>query len=761
MRRLAVFAGGFSLGVFAYHYPLRDLPGLALAAAPVCLGLGLLALALPWKWRRRGVILCASLALGLGWSWLCVRQIQRPAETLAGREEVMTAVLCDYAAESDFGARVTVRLEGVPGKAVLYGGEELLALEPGQAVTGPLRLKSAARIRDEDVAAFTSKGVFLLAYSRGELTAEEGSKGSPHWYPVRLRRAMGERIRALFPGDAAGFLTAILTGERGKVSEGAYIALTEAGLSHILAVSGMHCGFFMALVGFLIQNRRLQALLGIPLLAFYAALTGGSPSVLRACIMLSLPMLAILVRRESDGPTSLLAALFLILLANPFAAASVSLQLSFAAMAGILWLTPKLYSGMMGTKICSRLTGGKKRKKAFRFLAASLSATLGAMVFTTPLAAYYFGSLVLLSPLSALLCLWAASAAFGFGMGAVFVSFLCPPLGALLALPAGLAAEYILLVARILSRVPYHAVYLANPYLKFWIVYVYLLFAAAYLMKGRGRRRYALAGALSILTLSATVRLGAARYHSGLDALVLDVGQGQSVVLASGGEFALVDCGSGNSWKDSGAAAAWQLQSMGCRKLDRLILTHYDKDHVSGVTGLLARMEVEVLLVPETEDDAGLQGAVLSAAEENGVAIRFVEAEERLDFGKGTLTIYPPLGDGGDNERGLAILASAGDKDFLITGDMDSETEAKLLETYDLPDIEGLAAGHHGSRYATSQALLEALRPETACVSVGSNSYGHPAEETLLRLARQGCDIYRTDLHGTIHLAWNQEDSHG
>ena len=118
---------------------------------------------------------------------------------------------------------------------------------------------------------------------------------------------MKEQIQVLFRGSAAGFMTAILTGDRGKVSEEAYAALSEAGLSHILAVSGMHCSFFMAVVGFLVQNRRLQALLGIPLLGFYAALTGGSPSVLRACVMLSLPMIAVLVQRENDGPTSLLA----------------------------------------------------------------------------------------------------------------------------------------------------------------------------------------------------------------------------------------------------------------------------------------------------------------------------------------------------------------------------------------------------------------------------------------------------------------------
>ena len=750
MRRLAAFGGGFSLGVFLAQYLLPG--GGSLLAAFVCLTLGLLALALPWEWRRRGVVLCAALALGLGYGWLYTRQVQRPAESLAGQSGAFTATLCGYAVESDYGARAVLRLESVPGKVMFYGENDLLDLVPGQTVTGQARFQSAARIRDGEVTSFTSKGIFLLAYGRGSVTAEPGTRNSPRWYPARLGREMKERIQTLFHGDAAGFMTAILTGDRGEVSEEAYTALTEAGLAHILAVSGMHCGFFLALVSFLVQSRRLQTLLGIPLLAFYAALTGASPSILRACIMLSLPMIAALVRRQNDGPTSLLTALFLILLANPFAAASVSLQLSFAAVAGILWLTPKLYKWLVDEE---------KRGPLFRFIVSTFSASMGAMVFTVPLVALYFGNLVLISPLSSLLCLWAASWAFMLGLLAVLVSFALPTAGILIALPAGWLAEYILFAAKLLSRIPYHAVYTSNPYLKYWIGYAYLLFAAACLARRTGRHKYALAGVLAALTLAATVRLGELRCRNDLDILALDVGQGQSVVLASGGRCALVDCGSANSWKDPGEAAAWQLQTLGCKRLDYLILTHYDKDHVSGVTGLLARLAVDTLLVPEAEDDAGLQRYILNAAKGHGVQVRFITAKEALDLNRSTLTIFPPLGDTGDNERGLTILAAAGEREFLITGDMDSQTEARLLEAYDLPDIEGMMAGHHGSKYATSQALLEALSPEIVCISSGSNSYGHPAPETLLRLARQGCAVYRTDLHGTIHLAWNQEDAHG
>ena len=226
MRRLAVFAGGFSLGVFLAQYLLRD--GWILLGAGLSLALGVLSAFLPWEWRRRGVILWTALSLGLGWSWLYARQVQRPAQVLAERTVDFTASLCGYAMETDFGARATVRLEGLPSKVALYAGKELLELVPGQTVTGRAQFQDAARIRDEDITTFTSKGVFLLAYGRGELTVGEGSRNSLRWLPARVGRAMAERIQVLFSGDAAGFLTAILTGDRGEVSDEAYLALTEA-----------------------------------------------------------------------------------------------------------------------------------------------------------------------------------------------------------------------------------------------------------------------------------------------------------------------------------------------------------------------------------------------------------------------------------------------------------------------------------------------------------------------------------------------------
>lgn len=745
MRILATFTGAFALGIFLAQYLLPVEWLLPCGAAAFVLAFG--RLFLRNDTGRRVLLVGVGLALAFGYDWLYIRQVQRPMEELAGTQREMTMTLCDYAISTGYGAKVTVRLEDFPGKAVYYGEEKLLGLEPGQTVTDLVQLQSAARIRDDDVTSFTSKGVFLLAYRRGEASYGEGTSASPRWWPVRMGRAMQSRIAELFMGDEAGFLTAILTGDKSRLSDEGAAALSEAGLYHILAVSGMHCGFLLALVTYLTgkHRRRLTALCALPLLAFYAALTGGSPSVLRSCVMLAFLLAAPVCRRDSDGPTALLAALFLILLANPFAAASISLQLSFTAMAGILFLTPRLYRLLMH---------GRKGNRVTRFLAAGFSATMGALVFTVPLSGWYFGTLTLISPLSNLLCLWAASGVFVLGLVTVLLGFFCLPPAKLLAVVPALLTRYILLMAGLLAKIPYHAAYFANPYLKYWLAYAYILFLTAWLRRKAPRRKYALAAILTCLTLALTVKLGGWRYHAGLDVKVLDVGQGQCVLLASGGDFTLVDCGSGNSWYGPGEIASQHLRAMGCRKLDRLVLTHYDSDHISGVRSLLARMDVDTLLVPELADD-GLGGEILELAREHGVTVETVESRTELPMGKAVLTVLPPVGEGEDNERGLSVLASAEDADILITGDMDAATERKFLEAYDLPDIEVLVAGHHGSRYSTSNDLLDALTPETACISVGSNSYGHPADETMRRLAEHGCAIYRTDMQGTIHLSLN------
>ena len=130
----------------------------------------------------------------------------------------------------------------------------------------------------------------------------------------------------------------------------------------------------------------------------------------------------------------------------------------------------------------------------------------------------------------------------------------------------------------------------------------------------------------------------------------------------------------------------------------------------------------------------------------------YVGEQTRQTLGRSTLTLYPPLGSGTSNEEGLFALCTAGEFDVLITGDADAFVERMLVKYCDLPDIELLLAGHHGSAGSTSEQLLDALRPELAIISVGYNTYGHPSDETLRRLEGRGISVYRTDTMGTVTI---------
>ena len=161
-------------------------------------------------------------------------------------------------------------------------------------------------------------------------------------------------------------------------------------------------------------------------------------------------------------------------------------------------------------------------------------------------------------------------------------------------------------------------------------------------------------------------------------------------------------------------------------------------------------MEVERLYLPLLEDEYGVKDKICAIAAQKGIETVFVENVESLTLGGATLRVYPPVGKKNQNEAGLTALCSAGSFDVLVTGDMPANTEKKLIADYDLPRVEVLLVGHHGSKYSSCEEFLRAVQPEYAIISVGSNSYGHPTAEAIGRLEDAGAEVYRTDEQGTI-----------
>ncbi len=285
---------------------------------------------------------------------------------------------------------------------------------------------------------------------------------------------------------------------------------------------------------------------------------------------------------------------------------------------------------------------------------------------------------------------------------------------------------------------------LGQGYYALWALFVYGL-AALYLLARAGKRPILpVCAGVATLCLSALLTAQTAARED-LALTVLDVGQGQSIVVQSAGVRALIDCG-GSLDPGTGrppissprGGAPWTCSSS--PTFTRTTLgacwscwtgSRWGHRHARRGPGQ-----------PPPPGHRGQGGPA-------GIPIRSITENTRAELGLARLTLYRPVEGGKEsNEKCLSVLCAKDGWEALITGDMPAEEEALLAAREELPDAEVLVAGHHGSQYATGEKLLAAVTPERVVISVGDNAYGHPAPETLERIQAAGAEVYRTDWHG-------------
>lgn len=245
-----------------------------------------------------------------------------------------------------------------------------------------------------------------------------------------------------------------------------------------------------------------------------------------------------------------------------------------------------------------------------------------------------------------------------------------------------------------------------------------------------------------------------------------DVGQGDSVLISSGGSYCLIDAGT----QQSADTLVDDLWAAGIQKLDLMVMTHPHADHIGGMEDVLENFEVGTLLLPDlsvADTDSGLLSRVLQAAEDTGTPCVQAEQGWQQSVGEGTLTVlYAGLipedkEDVNLNDISLCLRYELGEFSYLCTGDAEADAEEQLVLTaaFDLPSTL-FKAGHHGSNTSNTQTLLSVVHPALAVVSCGlDNDYGHPHQEVMDRFAQNGVEVWRTDEQGTVTVTGKADGS--
>lgn len=718
-----------------------------------------------------------------------------------------------------------VRVVGEPRR--LLEMLELYPPSPGGAVTWPVRVypfSPRGNPGEFDAREWAMRrGYVATAY----LEAAGSERGAGEEGPCALSRAalrlydaleigspwgrLAWRWRCRLAGseasDSGAIAVAMLLGHKDLIAPELQEAFGRAGISHLLAVSGLHMGFVLAMAlpfiarvqgpagtaGRWARARRWAGfgLLGATVLG-YVALTGGPASAARAGLMALVGFGARQMGRPLDPWHALGVAGTALLAYQPLFALDLGFQMSFLAVGGILWALGAGRArpgearmgapGPQGTAALPRRPGGAGgiAGRAARAAAAGIRVSAGAQLATAPLVAAAFSEVSWIAPLVNLAAVPLGGAAVMFLAAGALLGELSPGPGDGLIAVGRRAVDLLVALARQVP--PWGAAETPMPSAAAAAGWYLLWFGVTALGRWsrhpapaglvRLAKRAALAGAVlaagTLLWPAVKGLLGVA------EVWVLDVGQGDAVLVRSGwGRAVIIDGGGVPGAAASGGFDVGDrrvvpaLKRLGVRRLEAVLNTHPHEDHVHGLAAVIAQREVNGVFAAEIEGSGAAYRMFLQAAAAKGLPVQPLKAGMELVLEPGLSLVVLAAGDfdgasGGRrpsvNDRSAVLLLRHRAGSALFPGDIEERGQRRLLAQeagrgeLALSGVDVLLVPHHGDRVTAFTGLLPAARPKIAVISVGPNRYGHPAREVLEHLESLGARVWRTDRHGAVKI---------
>ncbi len=615
------------------------------------------------------------------------------------------------------------------------------------------------------------QGIGMMLYSE-EVAGSGEARGGPAGMIDRLRNRAESSLSRAMPDREAALARGFVLGQDQEIDPVTVSDFQDSGLAHLLAVSGQNV-ILLSLLGIALMalagvgyRARLVVLAGLILL--YVPLAGGGPSIQRAGVMGLAGLAALAASRPASRIFVLALAAAVTLLINPLSVADVGWQLSFSAVIGIALLAGPVRRRLLGLVPEGKRSadGGGAGLRAL--VADGMAVTVAASAVTAPLMAFHFERIPAATVFANLAALPAVAPSMWLGMASAALGLVWSGLSVPFNLLNSVLLAYIAQVASWFGRPSWSVlevgigsvpllilVYCGLGILAgagLWLSRRFIAEAGQPLPPGEGRRRSLKAAAAGFALVMAIIVLlpGSGRRNldpppeGGARIEILDIGQGDATLIRPfGTDPILVDGG------PPGGGIEGALASAGVRRLEAVIATHADLDHVGGLYEVFERHEVGSYFFDGTPRD------LLNLARDSGTSSGTLWQGERMRLGPLRMEVLWPPPRGADfappedrNDRSIMLLLSLHGFRILIAGD--AEAEAVPV---DPGPLDVLRTAHHGSDDTGLPAFLQTTRPPLAVISAGAgNSYGHPTAATLDALAEAGSEVLRTDRDGTVSL---------
>jgi competence protein ComEC len=660
-----------------------------------------------------------------------------------------------------------IRIRGqnyqVCGNVCVYIKDKEISVDYGNKVSVSGKLSKISSTSNSGIASFedimSKKRIYCQIFAPNSgLKILSKSIGNPIKYiSIIIKNKLLSVIQNTMQEPYSSLLGSIVFGSQASpLSSELQENYRTAGVIHLLVVSGTQVSIilsvFLALCKFLglAQSARLIVVSFASLM--FTIMVGAGPSIIRAAVMSEAALLADSIERANNFYNSMAISVLALLIMDPLNLYDIGFQLSFMATWALFHIAPVI--------------GEKLSAYALPLIARAASVAIAPTIATTPIILYNFGQVSFVSVLSNFMIIPWVEITVVLGFISTIAGLISLPMSWLINNTLTLILALLNAIVNFFASLPFACRYFAPPGLLAIIIYYIIIVAMVEKIKQKAKIR------LNLIILFAVLIIGSFGFsHAASDLTItfIDVGQGDSILVESpSGQKMLIDGGGKQENRESKienredtvgrSIVVPFLRKKGINELNLIVLTHPHDDHVAGLPYVLEKIKVDMVLDSGQPHTSRAYYRFLKLIENKKIPYKIARAGQVIDLGAGVKgeILHPsePLITGTEsdlNNNSVVIKLTYGSTSFLLMGDTAFEGEERLLSFgYNLKS-DVLKVGHHGSRTSTSDEFLKYVRPKYAVISVGAkNKFGHPARETLDRLAKYGIKVLRTDLSGAI-----------